>query len=129
MVTVPTSAESSSGFTNFSDLVTLQSGTKTDALGRIFPVGTIFDPATTRAVTSGVLDATTGLTATSTGDVRDPFYGGIIAGQTNFTSAAQKALLNQLPVSGSTPPRSLYSISTRLQLRRELPITTRHFHL
>jgi Carboxypeptidase regulatory-like domain/TonB dependent receptor len=99
VVTVPTSTERSSGFTNFSDLIALQSGTKTDALGRVFPVGTIFDPGTSRPVTSGVQDTATGLTATSTGYVRDPFYQGAIAGQSNFTSAAQKALLNQLPAS------------------------------
>ena len=97
VVTVPTSAERSSGYSNFADLIASQSGTKTDALGRVFPVGTIFDPATSRAVTTGAVDATTHLTATSTGYVRDPFYGGAIAGQTNFTSAAQIALLNQLP--------------------------------
>jgi len=95
--TVPTTAESASGFTNFADLIANQSGTKTDALGRVFPVGTIFDPATSRATTSGVVDVTTGLKATSTGDVRDPFYSGSLVGQTSFTSAAQEALLNQLP--------------------------------
>ena len=43
---MPTAAEAASGFTNFSDLIALQSGSKTDALGRSFPLGTIFDPAT-----------------------------------------------------------------------------------
>jgi hypothetical protein len=98
VVTVPTATERSSGYTNFADLVNLQSGTRTDALGRIFPVGTIFDPATTRAVTSGAVDTATGLAATSTGYVRDPFYGGSIAGQMSFTSAEQKQFLNQLPI-------------------------------
>ena len=36
--------KASSGFTNFTDLIALQSGIKTDALGRVFPVGTIFRP-------------------------------------------------------------------------------------
>lgn len=97
VVTVPTALQRSSGFTDFSDLIALQSGTRTDALGRVFPVGTIFDPATTRAVTSGAIDPATGLPATATGYVRDPFYRNNIAGQQSFTSAAQKALLNQLP--------------------------------
>ncbi|WP_334266792.1 TonB-dependent receptor [Edaphobacter sp. HDX4] len=97
VVTVPTAAERGSGYTNFGDLIEQQSGTRTDALGRIFPVGTIFDPATSRAVTSGRADPTTGLIAASTGFVRDPFYRGPIAGQRSFTSDAQKALLNQLP--------------------------------
>ena len=95
--TVPTSAENTSGFTKFSDLISSQSGTKTDALGRIFPVGTIFDPATSRATTSGVVDSTTGLKATSTSDVRDPFYVGTLGNQTVFNTPAQEALLNQLP--------------------------------
>lgn len=95
--TVPTAAERNSAYTDLSDLVLLQSGTKTDALGRVFPVGTIFDPSTTRAVTSGALDPVTGLRATSTSYVRDPFYSGTLASQTNFTSAAQEALLNQIP--------------------------------
>ena len=97
VVTVPTLAERSSGYANLNDLIALQTGTHTDALGRVFPVGTVFDPATSRAVTAGTRDPISGLVATSTGYTRDPFYAGLIAGQTNFTSAAQKALLNQLP--------------------------------
>src|SRR5438445_12816785 len=46
--TVPTVAERDSGFTDFSDLIGKVGSTRTDALGRIFPGGTIFDPATTR---------------------------------------------------------------------------------
>lgn len=103
VVTVPTAAERSSGYTSYGDLIALQSGTRTDALGRVFPVGTIFDPATSRPVTSGAIDTTTGLAATSTGFVRDPFYQGAIAGQRNFTSDAQKALLNQLPANRLSP--------------------------
>ena len=95
--TVPTSGERSSGYTDFSDLIALQSGSYTDALGRVFPVGTIFDPATSRAVTSGAVDPATGLPASATGFVRDPFYQGSLAGQKNFTGDIQKALLNRLP--------------------------------
>ena len=60
--TVPTAAQRASGYTDFSDLITLQSGTRTDALGRTFPLGTIFDPSTTRQVGPGARDW-----------VRDPF--------------------------------------------------------
>jgi hypothetical protein len=63
--TVPTQAERDSGFTNFSDLISLQAGSRTDALGRTFPLGTIFDPATTRTAGTGQY-------------VRDPFPGNII---------------------------------------------------
>lgn len=95
--TVPTATERASGFTNLGDLITLQSGTKTDVLGRVFPVGTVFDPATSRATVSGTPDSVTRLKATGTSYVRDPFYTGALVNQTNFTSAAQVALLNQLP--------------------------------
>ena len=103
VVTVPTAAERASGYTDFSDLIAQQTGTRTDALGRVFPVGTIFDPATTRAVTSGAVDPATGVIATSSGYVRDPFYSGAIAGQTTFSSAVQEALLNQIPAGRLNP--------------------------
>jgi hypothetical protein len=86
--TVPTALEQSSGFTNLSELLT-QGGTQTDSLGRNFPVGQVFDPATTRAVYCGVADSVTGLTAacpsgTAPGTqlpgefVREPFAGNIL---------------------------------------------------
>jgi outer membrane receptor protein involved in Fe transport len=76
VTTVPTALQRSSGFTDYSDLITLQSGTVgADLLGRTFPRGTVFDPATTRPVTAGQVDPTTGMIATTTGFVRDPFPG------------------------------------------------------
>lgn len=112
---VPTAAEQQSKFTNLQDLITLQSGTSTDALGREFPKGTVFDPATTRAVTKGVSDPVTGLAATSTGYVRDPFYTGSLAGVTSFTGAT--AQLNQIPSNRLDPVAvgilSLYPQPTR----------------
>src|SRR5205814_6413541 len=70
---VPTALERSSGYTNFTQLITGQTGTQTDALGRTMPTGTILDPATTRAVTLNTVDPVSGLTATKTGCARDPF--------------------------------------------------------
>lgn len=79
---VPTAAEASSGYTDFSDLITLQASstcsstgtnTCTDQLGRTMPYGTLFDPATTRKVTSGTVDPVSGRTAAATGYIRDPF--------------------------------------------------------
>src|SRR5216684_9023393 len=78
---VPTVAERTSGYKDFTDLITLQSGTQTDALGRSVPTGTIFDPATTRQVIAGGVDPVSGLpvpTSTSVPAgtkefVRDPF--------------------------------------------------------
>jgi hypothetical protein len=77
--TVPSELERSSGFTNFSDLIALQSGTLgADVLGRSFARGTIFDPATTRLLQAGQLDPVTGIVAVRTGYVRDSFPGNLI---------------------------------------------------
>lgn len=97
VVTVPTVPERNSGYTNFQDLITGQSGARTDLLGRVFPSGTIFDPATTRTVSNGTVDGVTGLRATGNGFARDPFYGASLAGVTSFTDPAVVALLNRIP--------------------------------
>jgi hypothetical protein len=72
-INTPTALMQQSNFTDFSELLT-QGGTRTDRLGRVFPLGTIMDPATTRTVTGGQVDPVTGLVATGTGAafVRDP---------------------------------------------------------
>jgi Carboxypeptidase regulatory-like domain/TonB dependent receptor len=75
---VPTLNERNSGYTNFQDLIAGQSGTQRDLLGRSSALGTIYDPATTRTVTSGVIDDATGIAATGSGYVRDPFPNNII---------------------------------------------------
>jgi hypothetical protein len=95
--TVPTMAERNSSYTDLSDLIALQSGTRTDALGRIFPVGTVFDPSTTRALPAGGLDVATGLTGTAGSYVRDPFYSGSLVGLKDFSTATNRARLNQIP--------------------------------
>jgi len=97
---VPTAAERNSGYADLSDLISGQppSGNSnlphSDLLGRTVPFGTIFDPATTRAVTQGVNDPVSGLVASGTGFVRDPF-GTCPASTTTFTLAACN--LNQIP--------------------------------
>jgi len=73
VTTVPTAKERASGYTDLSELISDQSGTRTDLLNRTFPLGTVFDPATTRAVTAGQVDPVTGLVATANGFARDPF--------------------------------------------------------
>ena len=85
---VPTVLERSSGYTNFQELISQQSGTETDVLcatsvlcdpdpkkaaHRSFQNGTIFDPTTTRSILAGVIDPITGLRASADGFVRDPF--------------------------------------------------------
>ncbi len=101
--TIPTVSMQTSNFTNVQDLITYNSGTATDALGRVFPHGTVLDPATTRALAAGAVDPVTGLknTSASTIYVRDPFYTGSLGGQTNFVG--QTAQLNQIPASRIDP--------------------------
>lgn len=82
--TVPTNLERNSGFANMSELLT-QGGTQTDLLGRTFPAGTVFDPATTRTITSGQIDSVTGLQAKGNGYAREPFPK--VGGQANILPA------------------------------------------
>ena len=100
---VPTANEQSSNFTNLQDIINLNVGTTTtDSLGRVFPFGTVMDPATTRNITKGATDPVTGITSPNTGTVRDPFYtGGSISGITNFVGKNQ--YLNQLPAGRLDP--------------------------
>jgi carboxypeptidase family protein len=106
---VPTALERSSGYTDLTDLINLgPGGTQTDALGRTVPTGTVFDPATTRALNApcgptptNVVDPVSGFTysnapcptgvATGTtetvGFARDPF-GTCPASTRAFTLAA-----------------------------------------
>ncbi len=91
---VPTLAERNAPggpYTDLSDLITGQSGTQTDALGRTMPTGTILDPATTRQISPGVF-------------VRDPFFtasAACPAATTTFTLAACN--LNHIPAGRLDP--------------------------
>ena len=99
-LSVPTAAERASGYSDLSDRI---GGTaRADALGRQIIPGTIMDPATTRSVTTGVADPVTGIVATTTGYVRDPFGYNLCssAGKTAPTVAACPGL-NQLPTTGN----------------------------
>lgn len=102
---VPTTLMQNSGFTNLQELITTNSGTKTDALGRVFPYGTVLDPATTRSVAANSSDPVSGLSnpTSDTIYVRDPFVAGgaSVAGVTDFTTHA--AALNQLPANRLDP--------------------------
>src|SRR5580693_8742985 len=80
---VPSAVERTSGYTNFQDLISAQSGTVTDALGRTMPVGTILDPATTRQLPSGAF-------------VRDPF-GTCGSAPANFVFTVAGCGLNIIP--------------------------------
>ena len=85
--TVPTQAEISSGYTNFSDLVALQSGQLTDANGKSYPIGTIFDPATTTSIGNGQY-------------VRNPFPGNIIPASRLDPNAVKLMQLFPAPTQG-----------------------------
>jgi len=72
--TMPTEAERAG---DFSALLGGPTG-QTDALGRAILSGAIYNPFSTRQITAGQVDPVTGLTATQTGYIRDPFPGNII---------------------------------------------------
>ncbi len=98
--TVPTAVERSSGYTDFSDMLALEPGTTpADDLGRTFPLGQIFDSATTRPVTAGMTDPVTNLVAASTGYVREPFAGNLIPATRLDPNAANLLDLFPLPTS------------------------------
>lgn len=96
--TVPTNLMVSTGFTDLQELITGNSGTGTDALGRTFPHGTVLDPATTRQVAAGAADPITGLVnnTSSAAYVRDPFSTACARSTVSY-SLASCPDLNQLP--------------------------------
>jgi Carboxypeptidase regulatory-like domain len=119
---VPTDLQRGSGYSNLAELITDQTGnaTSTDLLGRTFPYGTVFDPATTRPVGCGTVDSVTGLPAPACGSgvptgttlayVSDPFFGanGItpVGNTMDFTGSCPSAtncMLNQIPAGRIDP--------------------------
>ena len=98
---VPTARERSSGYTDLSDIIAGQSGKpRTDALGRVIPFGTVMDPATTRPVTAGVFDPTSGIVATTTGFARDPIGTNCAPSTRDFRN---NCTLNQIPAGRLDP--------------------------
>jgi hypothetical protein len=85
--TVPTDAERASGYTDFQDLIV--GGSRPDALGRMVPVGTVLDPATTRQISPGVF-------------VRDPF-GTCQNEPANFVYTVAGCGLNLIPANRLDP--------------------------
>ena len=95
-LSVPTVAERSSSYSNMTDRI---GGTaRADALGRMIIPGTVLDPATTRSVTAGTIDPVTGIAATATGYVRDPFgINTCSVGGLKAPTLAACSGLNQIP--------------------------------
>jgi hypothetical protein len=102
-IAVPTVLQRNSGYSNLSEIITANasSAARTDALGRAIPVGVVLDPATTRAVTAGVVDPVTGIAAATTGYVRDPFGLNTCGGGTISLAACPG--LNQIPAGRIDP--------------------------
>jgi hypothetical protein len=100
---------------NFSQLLGSQVGT--DALGRPIYSGQIYNPFSARPITAGQVDPTTGLMATSTGEIRDPIPNNNVAALGPLNPVATKllsyypdptnsAFANNLTVSGNAPSAS-----------------------
>src|SRR5271170_1680772 len=89
-LSVPTVTERNSGYSNLAEFITSNaaSAPRLDALGRSIAVGTVLDPATTRAVAGGF--------------VRDPF-GLSTCTSTTVISLATCPGLNQIPASRIDP--------------------------
>jgi hypothetical protein len=84
--TMPTEDERNG---NFSALLGAATG-QVDALGRSIVSGAIYNPFSTRPIVAGQVDPTTGLTATRSGYIRDPFPGNIIPA--NLMDAIAKSI-------------------------------------
>jgi hypothetical protein len=113
--TVPTVQERGSGYTDLSQLLT-QGGTRTDVLGRTTALGQVFDPSTTRAISCGVIDPVSGITAPCPGGVstgsqigfaREPFQGNIIPANRLDPNAIK--LLNLFPLPNNSGLFNNYS--------------------
>ena len=98
-IAVPTVLQRNSGYSNLTELVSANasSAARPDALGRLIPVGTVLDPATTRSVAANSVDPVTGLSNNTNAIVyvRDPFGLGTCTGGT--ISLAACSGLNQIP--------------------------------
>src|SRR5437773_695065 len=88
-----------------------------DALGRPVNAGAIYDPESTRQVTSGAVDPTTGRVATQTGIVRDPFPNN----QVPIRSTIASNLLPFFPVvSGPQTTGNFPGTNGDLQVRKDI---------
>jgi hypothetical protein len=91
--TMPTSAQRTGDFSAFLGGPTGQ----VDALGRPILSGSIYNPFSTRPITAGQIDPSTGLTATQTGYIRDPFSGNMIPSNLLDSIASKIATGNYWP--------------------------------
>jgi hypothetical protein len=91
---MPTAALKTGNFSSILDSATVLGQ---DALGRDIHPGQIFNPGTQRMVTAGQVDPVTGVVATATGWVRDPYPGNIIPANDPLRSTVAANWLSRLP--------------------------------
>jgi len=91
--TMPTGDERTG---NFSALLGAPTG-QVDALGRPIMSGAIYNPFSTRQITAGQVDPSTGLTASKSGYIRDSFPGNLIPSNLMDTIAKSIAAGNYWP--------------------------------
>ncbi|HEY6292615.1 MAG TPA: carboxypeptidase regulatory-like domain-containing protein [Terriglobia bacterium] len=112
--TAPTATELSGNFASNlgSQLMTCgvnKNSACVDALGRPVDANEVYNPYTTRSVTAGQVDPTTGLVAQTTGNVRDPFPGNTIpSGMVSPITAAYAGIWYP-STSGLSSPNSFNS--------------------
>lgn len=100
--TMPTASELNGDFSAFlnpaltNNASSGQPSGAVDNLGRPVLFGQIYDPATTRSVTAGQIDPTTGLKVLNTGIVRDPFLNNQVP-TTRFDPVAKAYLTLPFP--------------------------------
>jgi hypothetical protein len=82
-----------------------------DILGRPILTGALYDPYTTRHLTTGQVDTVTGLTATITGDVREHIAGNNVVNAKNGINAIGQTLVNFYPASLTTALSNNWSAS------------------
>ncbi len=90
---------------NFAALLGSQIGS--DCLGRPVLSGQLYNPFTTRSVTNGQLDPTTGVVATCSGKIRDPFAGNIIP--SGLINSVSKNMLQYWPNPSNSAITSNYT--------------------
>jgi carboxypeptidase family protein len=113
---------------DLSRLLTNEQVNGPDALGRSYRVGQIFDPATLRRLTAGQVDPLTGLTASRTGFVSEPFANNIIP-QNRISAVARNfaGIFNEYyPPVNSDLINNLYSTRYNLQNIRHYTLKVDH---
>jgi carboxypeptidase family protein/TonB-dependent receptor-like protein len=118
LMTLPTPAMRNGDFSSW-----LGAQVGTDVLGRPVFKNEIYDPTTTRPVTAGQVDPTTGLTATADGTVRDPFKAG---GVLNVIPAAEFSTATSVLLPLIPNPTFGGNTNNTLRLSGCCPILTRN---